>query len=233
MKTVAYIFARGGSKGVPRKNLRTLQGESLLSRAISTARASKFINKVVVSTDDWEIAEHAKNCGAIVPFIRPDYLASDEAKEWTAWQHAAKYMIGEKQANENTVFVSVPTTTPFKTYHHINQCIETFYDSDFDIVLTGYESNHHPSFNMVKHRRDGAVELISPPENAVAGRQAVPYRAYNLTTICYVTSHRYVLEENRIFDKRVGLVEVDQWSALDIDTEYDLKLSEALMKNFA
>ncbi len=85
---VGAIFARGGSKGVPRKNVRLLAGKPLIAYAIETALASALIDRVIVSTEDSEIATVARQYGAEVPFMRPVDLATDEALEWHAWQHA-------------------------------------------------------------------------------------------------------------------------------------------------
>src|SRR5687767_5970077 len=87
---VGFIFARGGSKGIPRKNIRLLGGKPLIAYSIEAARASRFIERVIVSTDDPEIAKVAQQYGAEIPFIRPAELAQDNSPEWLAWQHAVR-----------------------------------------------------------------------------------------------------------------------------------------------
>ena len=90
MKIVGFVFARGGSKGIPRKNLCLLGGKPLIVHAIEAALASRHISRVVISTEDEEIARVAREHGAEVPFMRPAELASDTAPEWLAWQHAIR-----------------------------------------------------------------------------------------------------------------------------------------------
>ena len=97
---VGAIFARGGSKGVPGKNLRILAGKPLIAYAIETALASKLIDRVIVSTDDAEIAAVAQQHGAEVPFMRPQELARDDSPEWLSWQHAIRTMESNMQLTE-------------------------------------------------------------------------------------------------------------------------------------
>ena len=111
MQTLAGIFARGGSKGVPRKNIRLLDGKPLIAYAIETARASRLIDRVIVSTDDEEIAQVAERCGAEVPFRRPPELARDDAPEWLSWQHAIRTVQPQDPALRLGCFVSVPATS--------------------------------------------------------------------------------------------------------------------------
>ena len=110
---VAVIFARGGSKGVMRKNIRPLAGKPLIAYAIEVARASRWIDQVVVSTDDPEIAAVAQHYGAEVPFMRPSELARDDSPEWLAWRHAIR-TLGAGQGRAIDVFVCVPATSPLR-----------------------------------------------------------------------------------------------------------------------
>ena len=93
MKTVGIIFARGGSKGLPGKNIRHLQNKPLIAWSIEQALSVNRIEKVIVSTDSDEIASISREYGADVPFLRPKELAQDETPEWLAWQHALDYFV--------------------------------------------------------------------------------------------------------------------------------------------
>jgi N-acylneuraminate cytidylyltransferase len=92
MSTVAFIFARGGSKGLPGKNIRNFGGKPLIAWSIECALSVKAIDQVIVSTDSEEIAEISKSFGAEVPFIRPSELATDQSPEWLSWQHALRFL---------------------------------------------------------------------------------------------------------------------------------------------
>lgn len=214
---------------MPGKNLRRIGGKSLLQRAIEAAMQSKYVTSVIVSTDDENISEKAIKYGAEVPFLRPHSLASDSSDEWSAWQHAVNFSIAEKNTDEESLFVSVPTTSPLKSSKHINRCIEYYLENSFDVVVTGYKSGHHPAFNMVRRASDRSIELIQPLQSTVPGRQLVPFSAYMLSTVCYVTNFSYILHNSSIFDQRIGMFEIDQRTGIDIDTELDLEIARLLL----
>src|SRR5690349_10660690 len=121
MSVIAFIFARGGSKGIPRKNLRTLGGRPLLAWSIETAAACPEIDRVIVSTDDAEIAEVGRAHGAETPFMRPADLATDTSPEWLSWQHAIRTV--RSQSGPFDLFVSVPTTSPLRRPEDISAAI--------------------------------------------------------------------------------------------------------------
>ena len=134
MNIIAFIFARGGSKGVPRKNIRNFNGKPLIAWSIEQALAVQRVSKVVVSTDSLEIAEIAKKYGADVPFIRPTELSGDDSSEWLAWQHAIKFY---KSIGESVdVFLSLPATSPGRSIVDINSCLDKFF-------FSLYNSNCH------------------------------------------------------------------------------------------
>lgn len=111
MKIDSFIFARGGSKGLPGKNIRMLAGKPLIAWSIEHAKAVSCIDRVIVSTDSEEIAEVAQNYGAEVPFLRPHDLAKDDSPEWLAWCHALRYL-GDNNMGMPDIMVSVPVTAP-------------------------------------------------------------------------------------------------------------------------
>ena len=133
---VAGIFARGGSKGVPRKNIRLIAGKPLIAYAIETARNSALIGRVIVSTDDREIAEVAVKYGAEVPFLRPPELAQDDSPEWLAWQHTVRKLHGDTDGTPKwDVFVSVPATSPLRKVEDVDACIGALLAGDADVAI--------------------------------------------------------------------------------------------------
>ena len=125
MKAVAFIFARGGSKGLPGKNIRPLGGKPLIAWSIEHALAIKRIARVIVSTDSEEIAAVARDYGAEVPFIRPAELARDDSPEWLAWRHALNFL-RETTGELPEVMVSVPTTAPLRLALDIENCLDEY-----------------------------------------------------------------------------------------------------------
>lgn len=223
----AFIFARGGSKGLPGKNVRLLAGKPLIGWAIDAALGVPEIGRVIVSTDDAEIARVAEACGAQVPFERPEHLASDTASEWDAWRHALEWLRDAEGAMPDP-FVSVPATAPMRLPQDIAATIARYRDGGMDLVLTVSEAHRNPWFNMVKHVGDGTVALVNAPRGAVSRRQDAP-EVFDVTTVAYVADPSFVLTHRGIFSGRVGAVTVPVDRALDIDTPHDFAIAEALM----
>lgn len=227
MKTVAFIFARGGSKGLPGKNIRPLGGKPLIAWSIEHALAVKRIERVIVSTDSEEIAAVAREYGAEVPFIRPAELARDDSPEWLAWRHALNYL-RETTGALPEVMVSVPATAPLRLSLDIENCLDEYEKGDADIVITVTDAHRSPYFNMVKTNADGTVELVNPPQSAIAHRQDAPV-VYDMATVCYIANPEFVMTHNATFEGRVKAVQVPTERAIDIDTLLDFQMAECLL----
>ena len=227
MITVAFVFARGGSKGVPRKNLRLVGGVSLIERAVRTAQQVERISRVIVSTDDEEIADAGRRAGADVPGLRPAALAADGASELDAWRHALDWCLGTDGSTAFDTFVSVPPTAPLRIAADIDRCLDEYAAGGCDMVVTGTPAQRHPSFNMVQRSADGSVGLVMPPSGNVVRRQdAAP--AFDLTTVAYVSSPDHIRRCRGVLDGTVRLVEVPRERAIDIDDEFDLTIADIL-----
>lgn len=224
MNAVALICARGGSKGLPGKNIKPLAGKPLIGWAIEQARAAQDVTRVIVSTDAPDIAKVAKDAGAEVPFMRPEELARDDSPEWLVWRHALTFLKDTTGAYPDAL-VCVPTTAPLRTVDDINACITEFKKSDCDLVLAVSPAHRSPYFNMVKVGADGFSELVIPPVGEVFRRQDAP-AVYDISTICYVARPEFVMTAKRMFDGRVRQVVVPPERALDIDTPLDFRLAE-------
>ena len=221
---VGFIFARGGSKGVPRKNIRMLAGKPLIAYAIETGFSSRYIQRVVVSTDDAEIASVARQFGAEVPFMRPAELACDDAPESLSWQHALRTLADP----DLDVFVSLPPTSPLRMAADVDSCIETLLSSDADIVITVTPATRNPYFNMVILDTAGVARLVIPPERAFQRRQSAP-PVFDVTTVAYAVRPEFVLGGRPLFEGRVRAVVVPSERAVDIDTELDFHVADMLM----
>lgn len=227
MSNVAVIFARGGSKGIPRKNIRLLNGKPLIAYAIESALACPRIHRVVVSTDDAEIAEVAVSHGAEVPFIRPSELARDQSSEWDAWRHAI-HLLDSGSTSPMEVFVSVPPTSPLREVGDITACIDLLLEGEADVVVTARPAERNPYFNMITRDEKGFAELVIKPGNAFVRRQDAP-TVYDLTTVAYAARPGYVLNSPSLLSGRVKAVLVPPERAIDIDTELDFQFAEFLL----
>ncbi len=221
----AFIFARGGSKGVPGKNLRVVSGKSLLARSIDAAQQVVALEKVFVSTDDNVIASEAAQLGAQVVRRGPE-LSGDNSPEWAAWQHGISSVREMGVACE--VMVSVPTTAPLRAVGDVRRCLEALDDS-VDCVVTITPSSHHPEFNMVTQSEQGIVRPGGSGAGAVSRRQDVS-PLYNLTTVAYAAFADFVLEHDTMWEGRVRGVEIPAERALDIDSEWDLFIANLVLR---
>lgn len=227
MKVVAFTFARGGSKGLPGKNIRPLGGKPLIAWSIEHALAVKRIERIIVSTDSEEIAEVARVYGAEVPFMRPVELADDKSSEWLAWRHALTFLL-ETSGSLPDAMVSVPTTAPLRLPVDIESCLDQYEKGDADMVITVTDAHRSPYFNMVKANADGTVGLVIPPQSAIVRRQDAPV-VYDMATVCYVANPKFVMKHNGTFDGRVKAVHVPTERAIDIDTLQDFQIAESLL----
>lgn len=226
-KTVGAVFARGASKGVPRKALRNVGGRSLLERAIDHALSCSQIEAVFVSTDDEEYASRAEQAGAQVPFLRPAHLATDTAAEIEAWRHLLRHLVGI--GIEPETLVSVPPTAPLRLDEDIGAALDRYEQTGADIVVSAHRSNHSPAFNMMLVGDDGWARLASDPGQIVVRRQDAP-PIWNLTTVAYVSRVEYVMSAPHIFSGRVALSPVPPERSLDIDCEFDLHVADLVLR---
>lgn len=225
----AFIFARGGSKGVPRKNVRILNGKPLIGYAIDCARACPSLGDVIVSTDDTEIAETARGFGAEVPFLRPPELAHDKASEWGAWQHAVEEM--DKLGRPFDVLVSLPTTSPFRAVEDVESCLELLRtDPSIDAAITVRKAERSPYFNMVQMSADGSAQIVCNGNGVFQRRQDAP-QAFDITTVAYAVRKSLIMQSTGLFEGRVGAVEVPVERSLDIDTPHDFLMAELLAQH--
>ena len=227
MRYVALICARGGSKGLPGKNIRMLDGKPLIGWAIQVVNQVRQVSRIIVSTDSDEIAQVAKEQGAEVPFIRPIELADDNSPEWLVWRHALDYLAkNETEALDGLVVV--PPTAPMRNAQDIENCINEYERGGVDVVITVSEAHRNPYFNMVTVTDQGSTELAIPSTKRVFRRQDAP-DIFDVTTVCYVARPQFVQESSGIFEGKVRSVLVPAERAIDIDTELDFKFAEYLV----
>lgn len=225
---VAAVFARGGSKGIPRKNTKLLAGKPLLAYSIEVGLASRLVDRVIVSTDDREIADIALLYGAEVPFIRPSELAQDDSPEWLAWRHAIQALESDAQAPRIDVLVSLPPTAPLRSVCDVDACIRRLLESRCDAVIVVTPAERNPYFNMVVMETD-KVRLAIQGERPYVRRQDAP-PVYDVTTVAYAARPEFVMRAGSLFEGDVRAVVVPPERAVDIDAELDLKFAEFLLK---
>lgn len=223
MTTICTICARGGSQGVPRKNVRDLLGKPLIAYTIEQAKACHQIDAVYVSTDDDEIAEVARAYGANVPFMRPKELATSEAGKLPAILHLVDHVAAS--GVKISRIVDLDPTSPLRLVSDIDAALSLL-DDTTDVVITGYEADKNPYFNMVEAKEDGQMRLVKTADGAVLARQAAP-KVYAMNASIYVWHAHSV--RTGLWSGNTRLYEMPHERSVDIDNEIDFKLVSLLM----
>lgn len=224
MKAFAYIFARGGSKGLPQKNVRLLGGKPLLQHSIDVALESHAFDMVFVSTDDDEIASIGSSAGAHI-IKRPQELACDHSPEWLAWRHAIEWT--RKHHGEFDLFVSLPATSPLRSVDDVLGAIGKLQHSGADVCISVTPSSRSPYFNMVKLTADGFCELVNKcPEGPIRRQDAPP--VFDITTVVYAANPNFIMTSSGLFEGNVVTIEVPKERAVDIDDIHDFLFAEAI-----
>lgn len=223
MTTICTICARGGSVGVPRKNVRSLLGKPLIGWTIEQALSAPSIDEVYVSTEDDEIARVAADFGATVPYRRPDDLAGSASAKLPVIAHLVDHL--ESTGVTIDRIVDLDPTSPLRSVEDIENAVGLL-DEHTDVVITASLSDKNPYFNMVERKDDGRVGLVVP--SASTSRQEAP-PVYAMNASIYVW-HRHTLSTG-LWDGRTRLYEMPRERSVDIDSEIDFRLVELLMED--
>lgn len=225
-KIIGLICARGGSKGLPGKNLLHLGDRSLLAHAITIAKNVPIIDRVIVSTDCEKIAKEASEWGAEVPYLRQPELSTDKASEWNVWQDMISWLHSQNVLLEAMVMLS--PTSPLRSLIDVENAIDLFHAKSCDGIISVTPANRNPMFNMVRITDDGDAKLAIIEKPPMHRRQDAP-SYFDITTVCYVMKPDYVLSNNHIFDGTIKCNIVPRERSLDIDDAYDFFLAKTLL----
>lgn len=233
MKVLAIIPARGGSKGILNKNLRVIEGKSLVSWSVEHALKSKLIDKVIVSTDSEDIKNDALKAGAEVPFMRPAELAEDHVLDLPVFQHALNWL----KANQDYVpdiVVHLRPTAPYRVPGWIDDCINKLINNKkANSVRSVSLVDQHP-YRMFKiDKESGFLDPIMKHEHEtpyVLRRQDLP-PTYFYNCVIDVTKPQTIFEQESMTGSNILPYEVDAQLVFDIDTPRDLKVAETLIKD--
>ena len=220
------IPARGGSKGIPRKNIKSLNGKTLIYYAIDTARAITTDDNICVSTDDVEIKSVVENYGLGVPFLRPQELSTDTAGTYEVLLHALDYY--EKQGKHYDIVLLLQTTSPFRTAEQVKEALALYDRSQADMVVSVKECPANPYYNVFEENSDGFLHVCKGNGN-IFRRQDAP-KVYEYNGAIYImdaeklkTTHMHKIQ------KRVKYI-MDAQSSFDLDTMQDWEMAEMILK---
>lgn len=227
---LGLLPARGGSKTVPRKNIALVRGRPMIAYTIEATLAVEVIDWTVVSTDDEEIAEIARGCGALVPFLRPPELAGDQTPMFPVVEHALRQMEDELGTHIDIVALMQPDG-PLKRPEDIAGCIEKLVETGADSVMSMVRvTDNHPA--LMKRLEGDRIVPFSAPEREGTRKQDYRPRAYKRAGGIYVGWRDAVLEKRSLWgtDQRAYLLEPER--AASVDHPIDLCLVECLMRYF-
>ena len=226
LNAICIIPARGGSKGVPKKNIRKIAGKPLLGYVIEDLRKTKIFSNIIVSTENEEIAKIAKKFGAEVPFLRPKRLASDTTTMDEVLIHAGKTL--QKLNYEFDIFVWRDATTPFITNTDIKKSIKLLCRKKVPIVCGVYRQHLNPYYNIVETNSNGNLKLVKPLKNKARSRQEAPL-VYQLNGLYVYDVKKFLKIKKTDLSKSIPL-EIPIKSGLMIDTEFEFEIARLLIE---
>jgi CMP-N,N'-diacetyllegionaminic acid synthase len=228
-KIACIIPARGGSKGVPRKNVIILNGKPLIAHAIIAAKNSKYVDRVIVSTDDKEIARVAKKYKAEVPFIRPANLATDTATTLPVLQHAIDYL-EKNESYKPYLYVLIQPTSPFVLSEDVNRAIEQLFEAKVNSCVSVCEVSERPEW-MHSFKRNRIYPFFQSKKGTPGktARQGLE-KLYRLNGAVYVTKRDTLMKKNKIIDDKASAIIMPRSRSHDIDEPIDFHIAEALFK---
>ncbi|MBI3251925.1 MAG: acylneuraminate cytidylyltransferase family protein [Candidatus Omnitrophica bacterium] len=231
MKRVCTVCARGGSKGLPNKNLRPLMGKPLIAYSLIQAKASQLFDKIAVSSDSDEILDLAGKWGADYLVHRPKELATDEAPKLPVIRHC----FSETERLSGEIFetaVDLDATSPLRHVEDIRASVRLLEEKKVSNVLTGSPARHSPYFNLVETDERGTVRLIKSWPAAIVRRQDSPV-CYDMNASVYVWTRRALLDKPTLFNADTLLYVMPAERSWDIDSDLDFKIVSFLMREAA
>ena len=225
----ALIPARGGSKRLPRKNVKLLHGKPLIAWSIEVAKASKYIDRVIVSTDDEEIKKISEQYVAEVPFLRPEHLSNDHASSFDVIKHA----IGFLQLDQpNELIVLLQPTSPLRLVSELDTALEFFIAKNAKGIVSISETEYSPMWSNTLPENGCMSDFIRPEVQGKRSQDLPTF--FRLNGSIYIYETLALLEQSKIFfDNNVYGFETALETAIDIDTGLDFLIAETIMKNRA
>jgi CMP-N,N'-diacetyllegionaminic acid synthase len=221
------ISARGGSKGVPGKNIKKLAGKPLIVWTLETAKKSGVFEQISVSSDSDEILEVARENGADILIKRPDELATDKASKLDSIKHCVTQT--EVQCGKSAdIIVDLDVTSPLRSVEDILACIELMKKEGTTNVITGSPARRSPYFNLVEENETGYVSLAKKLDKEIIRRQDAP-KCYDMNASIYVWTKESLMDSNSLFGIQTRIYEMPEERSLDIDTELDFEVVEYLL----
>lgn len=228
-EVLCTICARGGSKGVPRKNVRAVGGKPLIAHTIEHGLNWDRTTDLVVSTDDEAIRTVALEYDALAPFLRPEGLATDEAAKLPVIQHATQEMENRHNRTYDYV-VDLDATAPLRWVSDIEDCFQVAQSNEVTNAYTVTEADRNPYFNMVELDDEGYASISKELGDNIVRRQGAP-TVFAMNSSVYVFKRDFLLETDNIHSGRTKVSVMPRERSVDVDSPFDLRIVECLMEN--
>lgn len=224
MKTLVVIPARGGSKGIPHKNIKLLNGSPLICYSIDVARQFTADDNICVTTDDDEIIKVVEEYGLKVPFKRPDYLATDTCGSNEVIQHAYRYF-AEKGIQYDAILLLQPTS-PFRKVEFLKEAV-ALYDDSIDMVTSVKLSSCNPYYDGFEEDADGLL-MISKGDGTIERRQDAP-SVWQQNGSIYVINPKSLMEKGMAHFTKIRKYAMSELYSVDLDNPFDWKVAELVI----
>ena len=220
---------RGGSKGVPNKNITKIYGKPLLYYTLKQAKDSKLFNKIVVSTDSSNIFNLSKKYGAECWFKRPKHLSTDKAAKIPVVRHVL--IESEKFYKQKfDIVFDLDVTSPLRTSSDLKNAYKIFMKEDSSNLITATPANKNPYFNQIEYKKN-KYDIVKKLKTFPKRRQDAPI-VYDMNASIYIWKRKHLLDSNNLFTNKTSLYIMSQDRSCDIDTNLDLKFVKYIIKSF-
>lgn len=226
-KILGVIVARGGSKGIPRKNIKELNGKPLIVYTIAAAKASQYLTSVILSTNDEETAQVSRDAGMDVPFLRPEELAQDTSSALSVIQHAVQWMKDNRGEEYDYVMILQPTS-PLRLPEDIDACIQKIVDTEADSVMSMVELVDFSVKKLKKIENDVIVPLLEEEGKSSAQRDTLE-KLYKRNAAIYLTKTECI-QNNDLFGKISRPYVMPAERSVDINHPFDFLMAETILK---
>ena len=232
LEILGIIPARGGSKGIPHKNIHPLCGKPLIEYTIDAARGSRYLTRTILTSDSEEIIGVARKYGVEVPFVRPKDLARDDTPALPVIQHAVRWL-EEKEDYRPDYIVLLQPTSPLRTSRHINEALGKFIDSGADSIVSVVKVPHNYNpYSVMRLENNYLKPFLAYDETNNIRQQKPVFFARNGAAV-YAFTYECLMKKNSIYGEKMLAYEMTRKESIDIDDFLDLKICEMIMKERA
>tara|TARA_S200000501_G_C20803568_1_gene735126 strand:+ start:333 stop:1025 length:693 start_codon:yes stop_codon:yes gene_type:complete len=227
MKIICTICMRGGSKNIPNKNLKKINGKPLLYYTINQAIKSKVFNVVMVSTDSKKIFNYSKKYGAKVWFLRPKKLSTDKAPKLFAIKHALNESEKKFKTKFDIIF-NLHVTSPLRTISDIKNALKQFLKEGNNQLITVSSSNRNPYFNMIE-KKNKKIYLVKKLKKNISRRQDAP-KVFDMNASIYIWKREFLIKTKKIINPKTSIYLMPKERSVDVDDEFDLGIVRNYLK---